>query len=78
MRFNPSNALTFSRTGSSGDTKLSELDEMVLDIIGRDSAGVRGLQVPDSDEGRVAEENFAEARNVSGTGKTTEIFVVSC
>lgn len=61
------NRFSCSKTGSGGDTKLSDLDEMVLDIIGRDSAGVRGLQVPDSNEGSVAEEAFfASKLDVSG------------
>ncbi|KAH7697984.1 hypothetical protein AAVH_20008 [Aphelenchoides avenae] len=59
------------KTGSGGDTKLSDLDEMVLDIIGRDSAGVRGLQVPDSNEGSAAEEAFfASKLDVSGASSS--------
>ncbi|KAI1692671.1 hypothetical protein Ddc_23439 [Ditylenchus destructor] len=60
------------KTGSGGDTRLNEFDEMIQEIIGKDSPDIATLGVPESFAGQAAETDFLAKQKLDTPGTSSQ------
>ncbi|KAI1702271.1 hypothetical protein Ddc_17207 [Ditylenchus destructor] len=60
------------KTGSGGDTRLNEFDELIQEIIGKDSPDIATLGVPESFAGQAAETDFLAKQKLDTPGTSSQ------